>query len=62
MSEWSVEKTEDIREVDAKKKPAAKAPFEKPEEEEEGKHLPGREKGSAGEFEDQPDQDQEAAP
>ena len=34
MSKWSVEKTDDIREVDAEKKPAEKAPFHKPEAEE----------------------------
>ena len=62
MSEWSVEKTEDIREVDKLKKPAADAPFEEPEEKRDGKHLPGQEKGSAGEHEEEPDKDQEAAP
>jgi len=62
MSEWSREKTEDIREVDEKKKPAADAPFEKTEDEEAGRRLPGQEKGSRGEHEDEPDKDQEAAP
>ena len=62
MSKWSVEKTDDIREVDAEKKPAEKAPFHKPEAEEGGKHLPGDETGSMGEFEEEPDKDQEAAP
>lgn len=62
MSEWSVEKTEDIRDVDARKKPAADAPFNEPEEEKKGRRLPGQEKGSEGEFEEEPDKDKEAPP
>ncbi len=60
MSEWSVEKTDDIREVDAKKKPAAKVPFDKNGQSE--RHAPGQEMGSSGEHEEQPDHDKEAAP
>ena len=62
MSEWSKEQTEDIREVDKKKKPAANAPFKEEDRRRDEDTLPGEEKGSAGEHEQEPDKDKEAAP
>jgi hypothetical protein len=62
MSEWSVEQTDDIQEVDEKKKPAAEAPFQKPKRDKNGHALPGQEMGSSGEHEEEPDKDKEAAP
>ena len=60
-NQWSVEETDDIQEVDKMKKPSAKAPFDK-NQGDSPKQVPGEEMGSSGEHEEQPDQDQEAAP
>ena len=59
---WSVEKTDDIQEVDEEKKPSDKAPFKDTDKAHEKRHLPGEDMGSSGEHEEQPDEDQEAAP
>lgn len=60
-NDWSVEKTEDIQEVDEEKKPSYDAAIKDTDKAREP-HVPGEGRGSSGEHEEQPDHDKETAP
>lgn len=59
--QWAVNETEDIREVDERRKPSSDAAF-KDTDKAGTPRRPGDERGAGGEHEQEPDMDKEAAP